>query len=233
MEMPPSVHNQLSWKGEDASATSDDSPIGSPRHSEKSQHSLEMVQAEASMNPRAELLIEEIIPKVAQSIAEMEVTNPEILRATRAFAAFQNFAAALRGGCDRDFFYKSRKSHKISTFWSHSWHGGQWKKILTLLTYYNGFAALLGDFLVAILMMILVGFDLLPGLDRGSQGPLFSMWCVHSGFIVTTLVLLLWRSQNKIFLDRICINQQDNDLKAQAIFSFTGLLKRSGVVLIL
>ena len=128
---------------------------------------------------------------------------------------------------------KSCKSHKISTFWRHSWHGGQWKKILTLLTYYNGFAALLGDFLVAILMMILVGFDLLPGLDRGSQGPLFSMWCVHSGFIVTTLVLLLWRSQNKIFLDRICINQQDNDLKAQAIFSLAGLLKRSDVVLIL
>ena len=81
--------------------------------------------------------------------------------------------------------------------------------------------------------MILVGFDLLPGLDRGSQGPLFSMWCVHSGFIVTTLVLLLWRSQNKIFLDRICINQQDDDLKAQAIFSLAGLLKRSDVVLIL
>ena len=57
------------------------------------------------------------------------------------------------------------KSHKKSTFWSHSWHGGQLKKILTLLTY-NGYAALLGGFLVAILMMILFGFDLLPGLDR-------------------------------------------------------------------
>ena len=233
MEMPPSVHNQLSWKGEDASATSDDSPIGSPRHSEKSQHSLEMVQAEASMNPRAELLIEEIIPKVAQSIAEMEVTNPEILRATRAFAAFQNFAAALRGGCDRDFFYKSRKSHKISTFWSHSWHGGQCKKILTLLTLYNGFAALLGGFFVAILMMILFDFDLLPGWERGSRDGNFSMWCLPSGFLVTTLVMLLWRSRHNIFLDRICISQQDDDLKAQAIFSLAGLLKKSDVMLIL
>jgi len=60
------------------------------------------------------------------------------------------------------------KSHKISTFWSHSWHGGQLKKILTLLTY-NGYAAPLGGFLVAISMMILFDFDLLPGLDRGSR----------------------------------------------------------------
>jgi len=191
-----------------------------------------MVHVETSMNPRAEVLIEEIIPKVAKSIAEMEVTNPEILRATRAFAAFQNFAAALRAGCDRDFFHKSRKSHKISTFWSHSWHGGQWKKILTLLTLYNGFAALLGGFFVAILMMILFDFGLLPDWERFGNGN-FSMWCLPSGFLVTTLVMLLWRSQNNVFLDRICISQQDNDLKAQAIFSLAGLLKKSDVMLIL
>ena len=234
MEASPSVRRQLSWAGEVESVTdSDDSPIGSPRRSERSQHSLEMVKVETSMNPRAELLIEEIIPEVAKSIAEMEVTNPEILRVTRAFAAFQNFAAALRGGCDGDLYHKSRKSHKIYTFWSHSWHGGQWKKILTLLTFYNSFAALLGGFFVAILMMSLFGFDLLPGLERGLWDVPFSTWCVPSGFLVTTLVMLLWRSQNNIFLDRICISQQDSDLKAQAIFSLAGLLKKSEVMLIL
>ena len=151
MEASPSIHRQLSRAGEVASAAdSDDSPIGSPRRSEKSQHSLEMVQVDTSMNRRAELLIEEIIPEVAESIAEMEVTNPEFLRVTRAIAAFQNFAAALRGGCDGDLYYKSRKSHKISTFWSHPWHRGQW----------NGFAALLGGFFVAILVIS-------PGLERG------------------------------------------------------------------
>ena len=87
------------------------------------------------------------------------------------------------------------------------------------MTYYNGFPALLGGFLVAISMMILFGFDLLPGLDRGSRRPSFSMWCVRSGFLVITL---LWRSQNNIFLDRICISQQDNYLEAQAIFSLAG-----------
>ena len=229
MEMNPAVQRQGSWAGEVASAASDcdDSPIAGPQQSEKSHNSLEMVKVET------ELLIEKIIPKVAKSIAEMEVTNPEILRVTSAFATFQNFAAALRLGCDGDFYHKSWKSHKISTFWSHSWHGGQWKKILTLLTFYNGFAALLGGFLVAILMMILFGFDLLPGLVRGSGGLSYSMWCVPSGFLATTLVMLFWRSRKNIFLDRICISQRDNDLKAQAIFSLAGLLKKSDVMLIL
>ena len=102
------------------------------------------------------------------------------------------------------------------------------KKILTLLTY-NGYAALLGGFLVAILMMILFGFDLLPGLDRQSRRPSFSMWCVCSGFLVITLLL---RSQNNIFLDRICISQQDNDLKSQAIFGLAGYANQVGATLL-
>ena len=108
-----------------------------------------------------------------------------------AFCAFQHFARPLRIGCDGDFYYKSFKSQKISTFWSHSWHGGHWKKILTLLTFYNASAALVCGFLIAILMMIL-----------------------------------------KIFLDRLCISQKDNRLKALAIFSLAGFLKKSDVMLI-
>ncbi len=81
--------------------------------------------------------------------------------------------------------------------------------------------------------MILFGFDLLRGLVQGSGDPSYSMWCVPSGFLVTTLVMLLWRSHKDIFLDRICISQQDNHLKAQAIFSLAGLLKKSDVMLIL
>ena len=77
--------------------------------------------------------LHQLMPRVAKSIAKMDVTHPEVLRTTRAHQAFQHVAAALRDGSDRDFYYKSRKSHKISTFWSHSWHGGHWKKILTLI----------------------------------------------------------------------------------------------------
>ena len=183
---------------------------------------------------RGEIQIQEFIPQIAKKIAEMDVTNPEILRVTRAFSAFQNVAKALRVGCDGDFYHKSFKSHKISTFWSHSWHGGYWKKIITLLTLYNGPAALFCGFLTATLMAILFCFGILPGIDRG-WGPWvpFSPWCLPSGFVVTIVVMISWRSPTKVFLDRLCISQKDDRLKAQAIFSLAGFLKKSDEMLIL
>eukprot|EP00438_Fugacium_kawagutii_P006785 Skav223658 [mRNA] locus=scaffold1275:64097:66456:- [translate_table: standard] len=38
-------------------------------------------------------------PRLAQSIARMEVTNPDVLRVTPASCAFESFAAALRTRC--------------------------------------------------------------------------------------------------------------------------------------
>eukprot|EP00434_Breviolum_minutum_P024591 symbB.v1.2.021721.t1/scaffold1893.1/size96936/6 len=204
--------------------------------SQSSQHS--MASGFEAVDPveseRGEIQIQEFIPQIAKKIAEMDVTNPEILRVTRAFSAFQNVAKALRVGCDGDFYHKSFKSHKISTFWSHSWHGGYWKKIITLLTLYNGPAALFCGFLTATLMAILFCFGILPGIDRG-WGPWvpFSPWCLPSGFVVTIVVMISWRSPTKVFLDRLCISQKDDRLKAQAIFSLAGFLKKSDEMLIL
>ena len=109
--------------------------------------------------------IHQIIPKIVNRLAKMEVINPEVMRVTYAFCAFQNVAKALRVG-DGNFYHKSFKSHKISTFWSHSWHGGHWKKIPTLLTFYNAHAALFCGFLTAIFVLILYCLQILPGFDR-------------------------------------------------------------------
>ena len=151
------------------------------------------------------------------------------------FVRFQNVAKALRVG-DGNFYHKSFKSHKISTFWSHSWHGGHWKKIPTLLTFYNAHAALFCGFLTAIFVLILYCLQILPGFDRQNYDVYkvyFSPWCVPSGFVVTIFVMLLWRSHTKVFFDRLCISQENPVLKAQAIFSLAGLLKNSDVMLIL
>ena len=205
---------------------------GSSQHSEHS--------AESSLEDE-NIVIEQtstqINAKIANYIAKMEVINPEVMRVTYAFCAFQNAAKALRVGKGK-FYHKSFKSDKISTFWSHSWHGGHWKKILTLLTFYNAPAALFCGFLTAILMMILYCLQILPGFDRqfknfGLYSVYFSLWCVSSGFVVTILVMLFWRSHTKVFFDRLCISQDNPELKAQAIFSLAGLLKNSDVMLIL
>eukprot|EP00435_Cladocopium_sp_Y103_P018084 s2117_g4.t1 len=173
--------------------------------------------------------------KMSQGIAQMDVINPEIMRVTRAFQTFQRFGAVLRVECDGDFYHKSCPSNKISTFWSHSWHGGHWKKILTLITLYNGSAAVCLGLLTGLVMMLLFSFGQLPGFDRGFyiESVRWSTWSVCSGFLVTCLVFALWRPQTQVFLDRVCISQTDNDLKAQAIFSLAGLLKNSNQMLIL
>ena len=65
--------------------------------------------------------------RVAQQIARMEVTSSEVVRVTPAFRTFEKGAVAFRKECTGDFYFKSERSEKISTFWSHSWHGGHWK----------------------------------------------------------------------------------------------------------
>lgn len=169
------------------------------------------------------------VPQAAEMLAKMEVLNPEVVRVTPAFRAFQQCALALRDS-DVDLYFKSRKSQKISTFWSHSWHGSHWKKILNLITIYNGPIAIVFGMFIATVMMILFALELLPGIDRGKE---FSYWCSLSGFVATALVMIFWRPQKQIFLDRICISQTDRTLKAQAIKSLAGLLKESDSMLIL
>ena len=149
--------------------------------------------------------------------------------------ALERFAVALRFESDEDYYHKSHKSTKISTFWSHSWHGGPWKKVLTLVTIYNGTAAVSLAFLTGVLMMVLFSFRTLPGTDRGwiFGSWEWSCWSTSSGFVVASLVLTCWRSQKGVFLDRICICQNDEDLKTEAILSLAGLLKNSDRMLIL
>ena len=224
----PGFHGRRSGAFRDLEPT-----YGSRRSSRHSEHSTESSLEDENVAMEQDIHQIIVIEKIANYIAKMEVSNPEVMRVTYAFCAFQNVAAALRVG-DGNFFHKSFKSQKISTFWSHSWHGGHWKKILTLLAFYNAPAALACGFLTAILMMILYYLQILPGFDRQKKFYiLFSPWCLPSGFVVAILMMLLWRSHTKVFLDRLCISQDNPKLKTQAIFSLAGLLKNSDVMLIL
>ena len=190
-------------------------------------------QTSHGLEPTVELQLAQMGQLVAESISKMEVTHPEVLRATRAFHAFQNFAVALRVGCDGDFYEKSRKTARISTFWSHSWHGGHWNKIITLLFFYNGTIAILVGFLMATALgLLFFSSDILPGFYRGLHEG-WSTWSLCGGSLAAGFVFLLWRPQTLVFLDRICISQNDSDLKTQAIFSLAGLLKNSDTMLIL
>ena len=81
--------------------------------------------------------------------------------------------------------------------------------------------ALVCGTLVALVMALLHGFDLLPGLLRWPALPhlVFSVWGLSCGFSAAVLVMLLWQPRRAVFLDRICISEDDNHLKTLAIFS--------------
>ena len=53
------------------------------------------------------------------------------------------------------------------------------------------------------------------------------------GLIAALLTCLLWRSQRLVFLDRICINQHDDDLKRQSIYSLGGIIGQAQEMLVL
>ena len=83
--------------------------------------------AEQIRESEIQLRFEQLIPRVAQQIAQMEVTSPEVVRVTPAYRTFEQAAIAFRKECTGDLYFKSEKSENISTFWSHSWQGGHWK----------------------------------------------------------------------------------------------------------
>lgn len=169
----------------------------------------------------------------AKRFQELRVLRPELLRTTRASKALDHCGSALRVDCIEDLYWKSSMSSSISTFWSHSWHGDHRKKILTLLVLYNGRAAVSCGFFTALISMILFLFGGLPGLRRNERLEQASTWSLASGTVAASFALILWRSKERVFLDRICINQKDPDLKKKSIWSLPGLLKKSDKMLAL
>ncbi|CAE7655314.1 pth [Symbiodinium microadriaticum] len=195
------------------------------------------LQVEASPGRSVESAdsVQEMIPILVERVAQMEVVNPEVLRATPVCRALEGFAVALRVGSNGDFYPKSHQTERISTFWSHSWHGGHWKKILAIVTFYSGTAAVSLALLTGVFMAVLFSLGALPGIERGwfIKGSHWSCWSTFSGFVVASLAMVLWRPQTGIFLDRVCISQHNDRLKTDAILSLAGLLKNSDKMLIL
>eukprot|EP00913_Durusdinium_trenchii_P033432 g31300.t1 len=175
------------------------------------------------------------LPVVANLVSSMKVTSPEVLRATPAYRPFQRCGQAFDPGLEKELSKRSYKVERITTFWSHSWHGPRWPKALTLMVIYNGRIAVCLGTLAAFLMMILFSFQLLPGFSRltWDDEHLFSYWCTMTGSIVSFLTFIFWRPHQLVFFDRMCIPENDSQLKAEAIYSLAGILNNSSSMLVL
>ncbi|CAJ1449959.1 unnamed protein product, partial [Effrenium voratum] len=180
---------------------------------------------------------QKVVQRVARYMSAMQVSDPELLRAASPSCVLSGFGRALRDG-PFEAHHLSRATTRISAFWSHSWHGQPWKKILVLLFIYNGFPAVVLGSWAALLLLALTSWNFLPGYAKAATLEpgtvyIFSMWGLGGGALVAGLALLLWQPRGSIFLDRVCIHQTDENLKAQAILSIGAFLKNSDTMLVL
>ena len=178
----------------------------------------------------------QLTKRTATDMSAMEVTRPELLRATRAYSALQCCGRALHHSFSGDLHHRSFQTDSFDCFWSHSWHGSSWQKILLLMVVYNGRAALIAGNVAAILGMSLFYLELLPSgqhYQLAGADYHYGPWGFVLGLSATFCMLFVWQPRSKIFLDRICIHQVNEDRKKQGILSLGGFLRRSGSMLVL
>lgn len=184
---------------------------------------------------------------IARYITNMKLASPEVLRATSPGFALRGFGWALRRPQTKDLFSRSWPVQYIQTFWSHSWHGKTAMKMLVLLLSYNGPAAVILGTLAAAVMFAFNSYGYLPAyskavvmlegdeLDEHQPMEYLDMapWALGAGCIVSILVLFLWPAPGSIFVDRICIHQEDPDLKGKGIISIGGFIRYSRDMMVL
>ena len=182
----------------------------------------------------------QVLATIVDVVSGMQLEKPELLRAVPAWVVLRNFGQVLREtsldpGKLHALFSLSAKVPFIKEFWSHSWHGKRSMKIWLLLMLKNGFPAVCVGTFAAFLAAVLSYLEILPGWYKEPriQGPGYSgefrynCWALLSGVLASLLTLLLWRSGDSVFLDRICIHQGNNALKAQAILHLGAFMKSS------
>ncbi|CAK9043209.1 unnamed protein product [Durusdinium trenchii] len=173
-------------------------------------------------------------------ISSLSLTRPEMLRSVAAAQPLQFFGRALRGDASQDLHGLSRPTQEVAQFWSHSWHGKTWRKIMLLIYMYSGHVAMISSLIVALIFLFLASFQVLPSYDleylrqggNRHDGP-FIPWCAGSGLVTFLLVFFLWRPQKEVFVDRICIHQHETRLKTEGILNVGGILKNSKSMLVL
>ncbi|CAE7696810.1 unnamed protein product [Symbiodinium sp. CCMP2456] len=163
-------------------------------------------------------------------VASMEPTRPEIIRGVPVHCALRGCGQAMRG--KQPGLYKfSCATADIDEFWSHSWHTSAWMKFVTAWYLNSGFIATAFGMVGAALGCVLHAVEVLPAtVDNGFCK---SQWSVLIGVTFYLLCFMFWRARKLVFLDFLCINQEDESLKGEAMLSMGAILKSSASMLVL
>ncbi|CAE7357647.1 unnamed protein product [Symbiodinium microadriaticum] len=167
--------------------------------------------------------------QVLAHFVDLKPTRTDIIRGIPVYRVLHLIPwLEIRGYSCKSWYVLSQVT-ELDEFWSHSWQGAAWQKYLNVLILSNGFAAFLVSNLTAILAYILVMLEILP-TDEGQHG---SKWCSCFGILAYYLILLCYRPWKMIFLDIVCINQEDRALKLEGTVSMGATLRSSKRLLVL
>ncbi|CAE8660090.1 unnamed protein product [Polarella glacialis] len=137
-------------------------------------------------------------------------------------------------------------TEKYDKFISHSWRTSRRAKYAALLYYTSLVPAVCAGLAAGILAFALQAYGVLPpfGLKAVSEPLPGSMWCLVMGGCTFFAILVMWArfvelaesaSGTKVsyFLDCLCINQSDAELKQAGIDSIGACLRNSDSMLVL
>ena len=188
---------------------------------------------ESDENEESQEAADSLYDKIADLLASMQPIGEDMVRGIAVRHVLHGFGAALRLHPSRQqdtlrrLHQKSRPTDAIGEFWSHSWRGKAWRKILTLILLKNGVAAAIIGTLAACLGSALTYYEVLP-LFGGAP-----LWGNILGACFFILTLFLWPSKQNIFLDVACIDQDNPEKKGKGILSLGATLRRSKAFLLL
>ncbi|CAE7464475.1 unnamed protein product [Symbiodinium natans] len=110
--------------------------------------------------------------------------------------------------------------------------------VATALFLYNALPATLISTTGAATVAILYGAELIEGMnwswrDYHTYEYPRSYWALVVGFVLYILTMVFWRPNQSVFVDRLCISQDDARQKVLGLFSMGAFLKFSDSILVL
>eukprot|EP00929_Paragymnodinium_shiwhaense_P093185 TRINITY_DN53315_c0_g2_i1.p1 TRINITY_DN53315_c0_g2~~TRINITY_DN53315_c0_g2_i1.p1 ORF type:complete len:593 (-),score=73.63 TRINITY_DN53315_c0_g2_i1:349-2127(-) len=170
---------------------------------------------------------------------------PDLMRGVSSDRALQGYGKHWKGtaGGPEDYLL-SEATHHIDDFISHDWRTSRVVKYLTLSYIYNAKAACIGSTLFAGLAVLVKEVLRHAGhvaRSHPGEAPLADVIAFTTiGPAVYLMLLLHWQSirarfgrRTIMFVDKLCISQDDEDKKSQGIFGLAAFLKISRRIVVL
>eukprot|EP00438_Fugacium_kawagutii_P022743 Skav214757 [mRNA] locus=scaffold1230:61293:63243:+ [translate_table: standard] len=167
------------------------------------------------------------------SVTLSQTLEPQLLRAaplTVALSGFCKHWEGLAATGSKPLVTLSRPVKNINVFLSHDWQTCRWLKLMTLLLYFNSGAAAIAALLTSLVV----------GVLKTQLGTSMSNVWFYFCYLVFLIFLAFWQrirncfvSPPMVFLDKLCIHQENEELKQKGILGLGAFVRTSDTLLVL